>query len=43
MPTAGHAGHHITYEDQGRPAAATDPHHDTSTGGDRPFTPEPES
>lgn len=26
-----HSGHHITYEDQGRPVGATDPHHDTVT------------
>lgn len=32
MPTAtDHAGHHITYEDGGRPVGATDPHHDTVT------------
>lgn len=29
--TVGHAGHRVTYEDQGRPVGATDPHHVTVT------------
>jgi Fe2+ or Zn2+ uptake regulation protein len=31
MPPTDHTGHHITYEYQGHPAGATDPHHDTVT------------
>jgi YD repeat-containing protein len=31
MPPKDHAGHRVTYEDQGRPVGATDPHHDTVT------------
>jgi hypothetical protein len=31
MPLKDHSGHHVTYEDQGRPVGATDPHHATVT------------
>lgn len=31
VPPTDHTGHRITYEDQGRPVGATDPHHDTVT------------